>query len=95
MHLCPAGRGGGAQFLHISELGPKSLRDPIGARNQSGSINTVPVGGKVFIESTHGGGRFGMFYEFMELASKFSADGAAIGLEDGVLWVGLGRQEQH
>ena len=72
-----SGRGGGAQFLHISELGPKSLRDPIGAQEiKSGSINTVPVGGKVFIESTHGGGRFGMFYEFMELASKFSADGA-------------------
>ena len=68
-------RGGTVQFLHISELGPIAYADPIKAEEiRTGAFNTVHPGNRIVIESTHKGGRFGLFYEMIQLAQKCPAE---------------------
>lgn len=64
-------RGGTTQILHISEYGPIAYDNPIKAQEiKTGAFNTVHSGSKIFIESTHKGGRYGLFYEMIKLAQK-------------------------
>ena len=64
-------RGGTCQFLHISELGPIAFNYPAKAEEiRAGALNTVHVGSKIVIESTHEGGRYGLNYEMIDLALK-------------------------
>ncbi len=68
-------RGGTLQLLHVSELAHVSVHAPWRAREiRTGAINTVPVDGKIILESTHEGGRYGVNYEMtcqaMENRSK-------------------------
>ena len=69
MWTSPSLRGGTVQFLHISELGPIAYTDPKRAEEiRTGAFNTVHEGGRIVVESTHKGGRFGLFYELIDKA---------------------------
>lgn len=64
-------RGGTVNFLHITELGPIAFKEPKRAAEiASGSFNTVHQGNIIVIESTHEGGRYGLFYEMVRAAQK-------------------------
>lgn len=57
-------RGDTLQLLHVSELGYIAAHDPIRATEIiTGSLNTVGKGGRVHMESTHEGGKYGLNYE--------------------------------
>jgi hypothetical protein len=59
------------QRLHISEYGPISAQFPAKATKiKRGSINSVPPGGIVDIETTMEGGQFGECYHLFKLALK-------------------------
>jgi hypothetical protein len=59
-------RGGTVQVLHISELGPVAHTDPRRAEEiKTGAFPSVHGKGIIIIESTHKGGRSGMFYDFI------------------------------
>lgn len=67
----PSQRGSTAQWVHVSELGPIAYHFPHRAQEiRTGSLNTVHAGNKITIESTHEGGRSGLFYEMIELARR-------------------------
>lgn len=56
------------QFLHITEYGKICAKYPDRAREiRTGSLNTVPVGQSITIEST-AEGKYGHFYELCELS---------------------------
>jgi len=62
-------RGGTCQFLHITELGAIAANYPARAEEiRAGAFNTVHVGCKIVIESTHEGGQAGLNYEMIDLA---------------------------
>lgn len=62
-------RGGTLQFLWITELGHTSFYTPEAAEEiRKGALNTVSKGNIVIIESTHEGGKFGVFYSMVLLA---------------------------
>lgn len=64
-------RGGTIQFLWITELGYTSFFNPKAAEEiRKGALNTVHAGNRVIIESTHEGGKFGVFYSFTKLAME-------------------------
>lgn len=68
-------RGGTVQLLHVSELGPIAYYDPQRAEEiRTGALNTVHAGSRVIIESTHKGGRYGLFYELVEKARACPRD---------------------
>ena len=57
-------RGGTLQLLHVSELGSIAAHDPMRATEIiSGSLNTVGKNCRIFMESTHEGGKYGINYE--------------------------------
>lgn len=57
-------RGGTLQLLHVSELGSIAAHDPKRADEiVSGSFPTVGNNCRIFLESTHEGGKFGINYE--------------------------------
>lgn len=59
-------RGSTLQLLHVSELGSVSVHDPMRAEEiVTGSLNAVGKGGKIFLESTHEGGKYGKNYELL------------------------------
>jgi hypothetical protein len=59
------------QRMHISEYGPIAAQKPKKAGEiQRGSINAVPPGGIVDIETTMEGGRFGLCYHYFQLAKE-------------------------
>lgn len=59
-------RGGTLSLLHVSELAHTAVHAPRRAREVlTGAINSVPLSGRVILESTHEGGRFGVNYELM------------------------------
>ena len=67
-------RGGTLQLLHVSELAHVSVHAPWRAREiRTGAINTVPADGRIILESTHEGGRYGVNYEMMQQAMENSA----------------------
>ncbi|MCQ2366968.1 MAG: hypothetical protein MJ056_07400 [Akkermansia sp.] len=67
-------RGGTLQLLHVSELAHVSVHAPWRAREiRTGAINTVPADGRIILESTHEGGRYGVNYEMMLQAMENSA----------------------
>lgn len=67
-------RGGTLQFLWITEFGYISFYDPKGAEEiRKGALNTVHKGNLVIIESTHEGGKFGVFYGMVKLAMESHA----------------------
>ncbi len=69
-------RGGTPQRLHVSELGYIASHDRRRAEEiRAGSINAVPPGGEVTIETTHEGGKTGVSYEFARLAMDCTAAG--------------------
>ena len=64
-----SGRGGTFQRLHISELAKiQRLSDIKAEEIRTGSLNTVPIGGRIVIEST-AEGMAGMFYEYWQKAN--------------------------
>lgn len=64
-------RGGTLQFLWITELGYISFYDPKDAEEiRKGALNTIHKGNLVIIESTHEGGKFGVFYGLVKLAME-------------------------
>lgn len=64
-------RGGTLQLLHVSELAHVSVHAPWRAKEiRTGAINTVPVEGRIILESTHEGGRYGVNYEMMQQAME-------------------------
>ena len=64
-------RGGTLQFLWITELGFTSFFNPRDAENiKKGALNTIHPGNRVIIESTHEGGKFGVFYSLVKLAME-------------------------
>lgn len=71
-------RGVTIQFLWITELGYTSFYNPEAAEEiRKGALNAVAPGNTIVIESTHEGGKFGVFYGLirlaMETAGKLSA----------------------
>ena len=67
-------RGGTLQLLHVSELAHVSVHAPWRAREiRTGAINTVPAEGRIILESTHEGGRYGVNYEMMLQAMENAA----------------------
>lgn len=57
-------RGGTLQLLHISELGSIAAHDPGRATEIiTGSLNTVGKNCRIYMESTHEGGKYGVNYE--------------------------------
>jgi len=59
------------QRLHVSEYGPIAAQKPLkAAQIQRGSINAVPPGGIIDIETTMEGGRFGLCYHYFRLAKE-------------------------
>ena len=71
-------RGGTLQLLHVSELAHVSVHAPWRAREiRTGAINTVSADGRIILESTHEGGRFGVNYELTSQAMQ-NASGAAL-----------------
>ncbi len=71
-------RGGTLQLLHVSELAHVSVHAPWRAREiRTGAINTVPAEGRIILESTHEGGRFGVNYELTSQAMQ-NVPGAAL-----------------
>jgi hypothetical protein len=75
-------RSGTLQYLHISELGKISAKEP-GKANEikSGALNTVAPGGIVHIEST-AEGRSGLFYDISTEAEKLAVSGRPLGPMD-------------
>lgn len=70
LRVTTSGRGGTAQFLHISELGKIAARYPDKAREiTTGALQTVPQNGLVFIEST-AEGKSGVFYDLAKKAQE-------------------------
>lgn len=64
-------RGGTLQFLWITELGYISFYDPKGAEEiRKGALNTIHKDNLVLIESTHEGGKFGVYYALVKLAME-------------------------
>lgn len=67
-------RGGTLQLLHVSELAHVSVHAPWRAREiRTGAVNTVPADGRIILESTHEGGRYGVNYEMMQQAMENAA----------------------
>jgi hypothetical protein len=61
--------GGTLQALHVSELGPIAAQKPNKAAEiRRGSMNAVVQNGFKVIETTMEGGRFGVCYDYFELA---------------------------
>jgi hypothetical protein len=68
-------RGGTVQYLHVSELGPIAYNHPERAKEiRSGAFNTVHIGCKITIESTHEGGKTGLNYDMVRLAQGSPKD---------------------
>ena len=62
-------RGGTPQRLHISEFGPVACEDPRRAQEiVSGAMAAVPPSGRIAIETTYKGGRFGHCYRIAKQA---------------------------
>lgn len=59
------------QALHVSEYGPIAAQFPRVAENiKRGSMNAVPISGRIDVETTMEGGEFGECYAIFELALK-------------------------
>lgn len=64
-----SGRSGTFQRLHISELAKiQNISDIKAEEVKKGALNTVPIGGRIVIEST-AEGMGGMFYEYWQKAN--------------------------
>jgi hypothetical protein len=64
-------RGGTLQLLWISELGYTSFYNPTQAEEiKKGALNTVHKGNRVIIETTHEGGKFGVWYGLVKSAME-------------------------
>ena len=64
-------RGGTIQFLWITELGYTSYNNPDQAEEiKKGALNTVHTGNRIIVESTHEGGKFGVWYNILKLAME-------------------------
>lgn len=62
-------RSGTYQFLHVSELGPLSVKRPDKAKEvKTGALNTVHGKNRVIIESTGYGGQEGVFYQLCDMS---------------------------
>ena len=62
-------RGGTPQRLHVSELGPVAAEDHRRAAEiVAGAMAAVPPGGRIDVETTYKGGRFGHCYRICKLA---------------------------
>ena len=72
-------RSGTLQLLHVSEYGKLCARNPERAREvKTGSLPTVPTGGRIWIEST-AEGRMGDFFDICETAKNAADGGREVG----------------
>ncbi len=64
-------RGGTLQFLWITELGYTSFYNPQQAEEiKKGALNTIHAGNRIIVESTHEGGKFGVYYNILKQAME-------------------------
>lgn len=71
IHASTRARSGTFQFMHISELGKISHKDPERAKEiKTGALPSVPPTGQIFIESTFEGGKGGLFYDMIKTAME-------------------------
>ena len=78
-------RGGTPQRLHVSEFGPIAAEDPRRAQEIiSGAMAAVPPSGRIAVETTYKGGRFGHCYRIAKAA--MDAVGAELGPLDWKFW---------
>lgn len=68
-------RGDTPQMLHISEFGPISAKSPMIAKEiKNGSIPSVPINGKIWVEST-AMGTSGEFFDLVKAGEQLAATG--------------------
>ena len=66
-------RGDTPQLLHISEYGPISAKSPLIAKEiKTGTIESVPINGKIWVEST-AKGTSGEFYDLVKAGEQLQA----------------------
>jgi hypothetical protein len=75
-------RGDTPQMLHISEYGPISAKSPLIAKEiKTGTIESVPINGKIWVESTPKG-TAGEFYDLVSAGEQLKASGQALTKRD-------------
>jgi hypothetical protein len=71
-------RGDTPQMLHISEFGPISAKSPLIAKEiKTGTIESVPINGKIWVEST-AKGTSGEFFDLVKAGEQLKASGQAL-----------------
>lgn len=75
-------RGDTPQYLHISEFGPISAKSPLIAKEiKTGTIESVPINGKIWVEST-AKGTSGEFYDLVNAGQQLQASGQGLTKRD-------------
>jgi len=75
-------RGDTPQMLHISEYGPISAKSPLIAKEiKTGTIESVPINGKIWVEST-AKGTSGEFYDLVNAGQQLQASGQGLTQRD-------------
>lgn len=75
-------RGDTPQMLHVSEYGPISAKSPLIAKEiKTGTIESVPINGKIWVEST-AKGTSGEFYDLVNAGQQLQASGQRLTQRD-------------
>lgn len=75
-------RGDTPQMLHVSEYGPISAKSPLIAKEiKTGSFESVPINGKIWVEST-AKGTSGEFYDLVQAGEQLQASGQRLTQRD-------------
>jgi hypothetical protein len=75
-------RGDTPQLLHVSEYGPISAKSPLIAKEiKVGTIESVPINGKIWVEST-AKGTAGEFFDLVQAGEQLKASGQALTQRD-------------
>lgn len=75
-------RGDTPQMLHVSEYGPISAKSPLIAKEiKTGSFESVPINGKIWVEST-AKGTAGEFCDLVSAGEQLKASGQALTQRD-------------
>jgi hypothetical protein len=75
-------RGDTPQMLHVSEYGPISAKSPLIAKEiKTGTIESVPINGKIWVEST-AKGTAGEFFDMVKRGEQIQATGERLTQRD-------------
>lgn len=75
-------RGDTPQYLHVSEYGPISAKSPLIAKEiKTGTIESVPINGKIWVESTAKGTN-GEFFDLVQAGEQLKATGQKLTQRD-------------